>query len=268
MMQTVQRFSRNTVGRDFVVGDIHGAFDLVLDAMKEAGFDPQIDRLFSVGDLIDRGPGSHRCAAFLAQSFVHAVRGNHEDMLLELYSAGVPDPAVLDVASRYNGLEWWLDVPENRRMEILDAIRKLPLAIEVDTARGSVGLIHADVPTGMRWGEFLLRLEAGDTETIHTCLWGRDRIRRQDTSGVGGVGRLFVGHTPQWTGATRLANVYAIDSGAVFGQCGLKKEGCLTMVETMAKTGVIAAPKRSIGLVDLRVADAPEDRPFGAYALV
>lgn len=219
-MQKIKRFTLNTVGRDFVVGDIHGAFDLVLEAMDRAGFDKQRDRLFSVGDLIDRGPGSHRCARFLAQPYVHAVRGNHEDMLLELYASGEPDPNVLAVAARFNGFEWWLGATETRRAEILSAISQLPLAIEIETERGTVGLIHADVPAGMDWSEFLALIEAGDSDATHTCLWGRDRIRSRDTTGITGVGRVFAGHTPQWDGAVRLGNFYGIDSGAVFGALG------------------------------------------------
>lgn len=182
----VMRLGRNEGARDFVVGDIHGAFDLVIDAMRAVCFDPEADRLLSVGDLIDRGPGSHRCAACLAKPYVYAVRGNHEDMLIELYAEGAPAPAVLQIAARYNGLDWWLDVKEEQRQTILDAIRKLPLAIGLETTRGTVGLIHADVPRGMRWGEFLDALEAGHSEVIKTCLWGRDRILAADDAGVQG----------------------------------------------------------------------------------
>lgn len=261
----VMRLGRNEKGRDFVVGDIHGAFDLVIDAMKAVSFDPEADRLLSVGDLIDRGPGSHRCAAFLAQPYVYAVRGNHEDMLIELYADGAPESAVLEFAARNNGFAWWLDVPEEQRQQILDAIRKLPLAIELETARGTVGLIHADVPRGMTWSEFLDALEAGDAYVIKTCLWGRARILSADDAGVLGVGRVFVGHTPQWDGVTRFGNVYAVDTGAVFGQLGIK-DGCLTMVEAMARTAVLTAPRAHFELFDLREGGLPDDGPYGAYA--
>lgn len=262
----VMRFDRNVRGRDFVVGDIHGAFDLVIDAMKQARFDPDKDRLFSCGDLIDRGNASHRCVRFLAQPYVFSVRGNHEDMLIELYENGSPDPAILQVAARYNGFSWWLDMAEYERQEILDAIRKLPLVIEVETERGTVGLIHADVPVGMEWAEFLSRIENGDPETIHTCLWGRDRLRALDTTGVLGVGRLFVGHTPQWGGIRKAANVWAVDTGAVFGQIGIKAEGCLTMAEIITRTEVLVMPRKMPGLVDLRNDDTPTDALFGRYA--
>ena len=43
-----------------------------------------------------------------------------------------------------------------------------------------------------------------------------------------GIGRVFVGHTPQWGGLRRYGNVYAIDTGAVFGWLGM--DGHLTCV--------------------------------------
>ena len=53
------RFAQNTVGRDFAVGDIHGCFTELQRGLDAIGFDPSTDRLFSVGDLVDRGPESH-----------------------------------------------------------------------------------------------------------------------------------------------------------------------------------------------------------------
>jgi hypothetical protein len=48
----------NTAGRDFVCGDIHGCFDELDAALAKLQFDPAVDRLISVGDLVDRGPRS------------------------------------------------------------------------------------------------------------------------------------------------------------------------------------------------------------------
>lgn len=118
----IKYFARNVQGRDFVVGDIHGAFDLVLRAMEQAKFDPAIDRLFSVGDLIDRGNGSHRCVKLLAQPYVHVVRGNHEDMLIDLYKDGEPAHEILMFAARSNGFGWWLSTSDSQRQDILAAI--------------------------------------------------------------------------------------------------------------------------------------------------
>ncbi|GIK44882.1 MAG: hypothetical protein BroJett012_07850 [Betaproteobacteria bacterium] len=50
-MDMTKKLARNERGRDFVVGDIHGAFDLVLRAIDKARFDPARDKppLFRAG---------------------------------------------------------------------------------------------------------------------------------------------------------------------------------------------------------------------------
>lgn len=265
----ILRVSRNLAGRDFIVGDIHGAYNSVLAAMKAANFDGSCDRLFSVGDLIDRGADSWRCARFLRQAYVAAVKGNHEDMLLELYKDGVPDEAVLRAMANFNGFGWWLDTTPEQRVEILSAVVMLPLVIEIETSRGMVGIVHADVPAGMDWPTFVREIDAGNPEVIHTALWGRNRIQAGNTDGVRGIGRVFVGHTPQWNGLQRLGNVYAVDTGAIFGETGRKEEGRLTMAEMACKTEMLTAP-RPVQLIDVRASleGGPETstEPFGNYA--
>src|SRR5690606_31496336 len=105
MTQMIQCFERNTVGRDFAVGDIHGHFARLSAALDAAGFDPaKGDRLFSVGDLVDRGPECEKAIDWLAEPWFHAVRGNHEDIAIR-YAKGNPvDQAIY---SR-NGGDWFM----------------------------------------------------------------------------------------------------------------------------------------------------------------
>lgn len=264
----VLRLAQNTKGRDFIVGDIHGAFTTLLAAMKAANFDGSCDRILSVGDLIDRGVDSWRCAKFLRQPYVEAVRGNHEDMLLELYKDGVPDEAILLCAARQNGFGWWLAVPEEQRMEIVQVIRELPTVIELETSRGLVGLVHADVPAGMSWSEFVREIEAENDDVIQTALWGRDRVSSGNSDGIEGVGRVFVGHTPQWDGLQKYGNLYNVDTGAIFKEIGRKDAGRLTFAAATCQTVVLTAPKATC-LFDVREDPpdfrAPDEHPFGSY---
>lgn len=66
----------NSLGRDFIVDDLHGCLDLLDIELDRVGFDPAVDRLFSVGDLIDRGPDSMGCLRLLNKPWFFAVRGN------------------------------------------------------------------------------------------------------------------------------------------------------------------------------------------------
>ena len=258
-----RKLEANTKGRDFVVGDIHGCFDLVLRAMDQVKFDQSCDRIFSVGDLIDRGPGSHRSAKFLSHDWVHGVRGNHEDMLLEIYQDGPPHQAVLDYMHSRNGFDWWRDLGGGARQDVLDAIRKMPIAIEVATPRGTVGLVHADVPGGLTWQQFLAALESRDMKVAHDALWGRDRVQREDMTGVAGVGRVFVGHTPLRS-LVKLGNVYAVDTGAVFGFLE-RMEGALTFAQANAGTAIyknLGELGPPAGLVSVLTDADPPKRPF------
>ena len=264
----ILRLKENTAGRDFVIGDIHGAYDLVLEAMRQVKFNRKVDRLFVVGDLVDRGPQSHRCRKFLEQDYTFAVSGNHDKTLVDIHAQGEPPQALVDWLKRNNGFGWWESVEPAERVAIVQALAQLPLVIEIETARGTVGLLHAEVPRGMDWKTFTAKIEAGDPETTESCLEGRERYKQQDFSGVPGIDRIFVGHTVHWGGATRYGNVYSIDTGAIFGQLGIKDKGSLTMASLVARTGILAGPRAAQGLVDLRLHEETEVNmePFGQYA--
>ena len=56
----------------YVVGDIHGHFEELTALLDEINFDHQIDKLVSVGDLVNRGPMSLETIRFcknLGKSF-------------------------------------------------------------------------------------------------------------------------------------------------------------------------------------------------------
>lgn len=83
----VRQLPSNDQGKDFIVGDIHGCLTLLLRLLDAVNFDKSRDRLFSVGDLIDRGPHSLECLYLSASPWFYAVQGNHEQLLLECFSA-------------------------------------------------------------------------------------------------------------------------------------------------------------------------------------
>lgn len=262
----VVRHAMNTKGRDFIVGDIHGTFSVVAAALNAVRFQFGKDRLFAVGDLVDRGPESRRARAFATNPSVFPCLGNHEDMFLELYSHGdEPNEAILRYQTRHNGMGWWMDLPQDERMALVRAFRDLPIVQEIETTRGIVGLVHAEVPIGMDWQTFVANVEAGDRATIKSALWGRTRIQHGDASGVRGIDRVFCGHTiidaPHQAG-----NVYYIDTGSFVGVSDkYEGDGRLTMAELTSRTQVFRNPP-SGEYFDIR-GEAIDDQPFGKYAL-
>jgi serine/threonine protein phosphatase 1 len=132
----------NQAGRDFVVGDVHGCFTELRQLLEQVVFDGSRDRLFSVGDLVDRGPESRQVLEWLAKPWFYAVRGNHEQMALEF------DLAQTDACERYlnNGGGWFICLDEKDKQAYRTAFMRLPLAMEVVSEHGLIGLLHADCP--------------------------------------------------------------------------------------------------------------------------
>lgn len=215
----VRRFPVNARGRDLVVGDVHGCFSKLAAALADVGFNPDAgDRLFLLGDLVDRGPESAAVLDWLDRPGVFAIRGNHEEMA-ELFAAGQ-----LDVRSYgSHGGSWFIGLTPPERQPVLDAFAALPVAIELETPGGLVGLVHADCPDAS-WPFFTRRLLAGGQHTAHACtmaLWGRSRADSLFAGPVEGVRAVLVGHTPVER-VTSLGNVVFLDTGAWFsgGACG------------------------------------------------
>ena len=202
----------NTNGRDFVVGDIHGCFDLLSKVLRDIRFDPDADRLFSVGDLVDRGPRSAQVGEWLARPWFHPVRGNHEQMAID-YVRGELDFLEYQI----NGGGWFIGLPAGRQAEIARMFGALPIAIEVGTRAGAVGIVHADCPFDS-WQELIAELDSEDGEVIaDISMWSRERFGARIASRVAGITKIFVGHTPVDRDLL-LGNVHYIDTGAVFNQ--------------------------------------------------
>lgn len=203
-----KRFARNPIGRDYIVGDVHGHFTKLQAALDAIGFEPRRDRLFSVGDLVDRGPESEDAREWLAKLWFHAVRGNHEQMAIDA-AAGMYDPSMY----RANGGAWFMALPKEHQRYFAYAFSALPIAIELETLQGHVGIVHADAPVE-RWERMDAQLNGMAAEPFaQLCMWSRDRIESAFGAGVQGVRAVVVGHTPVER-FTSLGNVLYIDTGA------------------------------------------------------
>ena len=213
-MNKLKRFEINTAGRDFAVGDIHGHFTKLQAALDAAGFNPVTDRLFSVGDLVDRGPESALVLEWLARPWFHAVQGNHEDMAISYAQQALRDDLYM-----HNGGAWLMAKNQDEKAEYAVALSELPVAIEVETAAGLVGIVHADCPFPtwqmlQSWAEGNMPGMRNIQEAVQ---WSRSRIATENHEGVSGVRALVVGHTPTRQPAV-LGNVYHIDTGAWMGR--------------------------------------------------
>lgn len=186
-VEMVKHFPLNTEGRDFAIGDIHGYFNVLDKVLEEVDFDKTKDRIFSVGDLVDRGPESIRFSDYIFEPWFHAVRGNHEQLQLQHHS---------NELRVQNGGRWFVNEWEDSQREIRALIGQLPVAIDVQTKHGLVGIVHANVPFE-DWALFTKRLELGwGEQLVQYATWDRSRwrYRDRDSSPVENVAHILCGH--------------------------------------------------------------------------
>jgi len=196
--------------RLFVCGDIHGCLDALMTKLRIIGFDFERDRLYALGDLVDRGPDSEGVMALLDQPWFDSIQGNHEVLMIEAANGN----GSMHVA---NGGGWFAMLPPARRAELAERAMRLPVAMTVETPSGrKVGLVHADVP-GDDWLQFIDRLE---TEQVRDMAqWSRERIgraryeiERQHMQPIRNIDHVYMGHTPVKE-PVRAANMSWIDTG-------------------------------------------------------
>ncbi len=103
----------------YAVGDIQGCFDELEALLDHVGFQRGTDRLWCVGDLVNRGPKSLQVLRFVTElgDSAHIVLGNHELNLIAI-AAGVrelrPQDTVQDILDAADGaqlLEWLTGQP-------------------------------------------------------------------------------------------------------------------------------------------------------------
>jgi len=184
-----------------------------MSALAGVQFDDEKDRVFSVGDLIDRGPNSAECLELLTEPWFHAVKGNHEDMML----GAQPDHVWM-----MNGGNWIHEFYMAQELELADLIRNYMFdKITVNTLQGRIGVVHADALG--HWRDIGINQIDPDKVTS-SVTWGRKRLGAGLSEVVEGVEAVVVGHTIV-EGVQVLGNVVYIDTGAFAG-------GNLTMLES------------------------------------
>jgi serine/threonine protein phosphatase 1 len=135
----------NTEGRDIIIGDLHGHLDELTSALNILQFDPNIDRIISCGDLIDRGPNSLECAQLIYEPYFFAVKGNHE----ELMEKSIISQSHMHIKCwMENGGTWAIDELKYNSVFMLDIANKfkeLPLIISLGERKNRINIVHAEL---------------------------------------------------------------------------------------------------------------------------
>lgn len=240
--------------RILIVGDVHGCLD-ELDELVDVLAPTACDRLFFLGDLVDRGPDSvgvvRRVRALVdAHPGSLAVAGNHEEKALRLRRQGRP------------GHPWTseMDAADWQFVESMPLFHRLP---EVGALLLHGGLYPRFFETDGGLGEPPPKWHQGGGGRMNH-LRRVLRVRNVDSSGAfsagdgqgtdlvhwtevydGREGFCFFGHDPQLSrlGPLRAPHTTGLDTGCCFG--GRLSSAVLSRGVDPARAEIVSVPARA-----------------------
>lgn len=252
--------SENQTGRDFVVGDIHGCYEDFMALLQSVKFHKARDRVFSVGDLINRGPHSLKSLELLKQPWFFSCRGNHEQMLIDWlrapYASEPYDPSWMSdffgsFTKRQQFAGAWLSILE-----------RMPYVISVGKDEQQFLVVHAEILESKKsvTQEMIEQWAFSDPEKAqHRAIWGRSLItayennkqvaRAHDVS----VAPIYCGHTIV-SDPIMLARQHYIDGGAfmAYHKQFNGERCCMRLVEPKTQTcWEIDTRRKDIHLCDI-----------------
>lgn len=140
----------------YVFGDIHGRYRQLKRIVESLDYNPRRDRIIFVGDLIDRGEDAPGVVSYVIElqaqnPRVVALRGNHEQMLLDLLDEGDPLWLIPENGGIMTMNQYGCEINEETStislhipQEHLDFFRRMPFFYEDDKAL----YVHAGIVPG------------------------------------------------------------------------------------------------------------------------
>lgn len=197
--------------KTFVIGDIHGCYNALINCLALSSFDYANDRLIALGDVCDRGSGVRECIDELLKiKHLIFILGNHDAWTLEWAVQGHSNDDWIEHGGNATKASYKDGMPK----EHIALLAKAPLYFEENKRL----FVHAgfDIKKGVK-----------DTPK-EMLYWDRDLISTAETLHdvspefrIRGYDEIFIGHTPDLvefkTEPRHLCNIWAMDTGAAYG---------------------------------------------------
>ena len=192
--------------RTIAIGDVHGCADEFEELLAKLELKPD-DRVIQVGDLVNRGPDSHRVIELAREYQVESIIGNHELRLLTARRKNKPS-----LLNQYDQVA--LEELTNDDWNYLEAMPKFLYDAQIKTVIVHGGFLP-NIPWQTQSSEIITNIQVIDNE-------GRAAKRADAPNSApwadswGGSPFVVYGHTPRPRVFERKGSI-GIDTGCVYG---------------------------------------------------
>lgn len=192
--------------RTIAIGDVHGCADEFEELLTKLKLKPE-DRLIQVGDLVNRGPDSHRVIELARKYQVESIIGNHELRLLTARKKNKPS-----LLNQYD--QTTVEQLTADDWEYLKAMPKFLYDAQIDTVFVHGGFLP-NKPWQTQGSDLITKIQVIDKK-------GKPAKRSDAPEAApwadfwGGSPFVVYGHTPRPRVFERKGSI-GIDTGCVYG---------------------------------------------------
>jgi serine/threonine protein phosphatase 1 len=126
--------------RRIIIGDVHGHYEALISLLDAIAL-AEDDKVYFLGDLIDRGPLSAKVVDFVMSNNYKCLLGNHEQMLLDAVGNGQISSNLLQSWLYSGGYATLVSYNNKIPQEHIDWMRSLPTYLDL----GDIWLVHAGI---------------------------------------------------------------------------------------------------------------------------
>jgi len=169
----------------YAIGDIQGCFDALQRLLAKLDFDPRRDRLWLVGDLVNRGPQSLEVLRFVKRLDAAAITvlGNHDLHLLMLAEGGAQqrdDDTLAEVLAARDRDELLIWLRHQPLLHVADGFAMVHAGLLPQWSVTQAQALAAEVEAALRAGnyrDFLAHMRGSEPRTWQADLKGWARLR-------------------------------------------------------------------------------------------
>jgi Calcineurin-like phosphoesterase. len=196
--------------KTFVIGDIHGRYNALMEVIEKSSFDPEEDKLICLGDVCDGGMQTYHVIEYLRKlpNLVY-IWGNHDgEWFRDYLRTGVELP----IWTHQGGIDTLYSyrlhndeiIPESHK-EFIDS--GVPYHIETIDGKKSI-FVHGGFDPHRPIEE----------QNYHELVWDRQLISFAKENWISEYDQVFVGHTTTEAFGSfepiKFHNLWMLDTGA------------------------------------------------------
>lgn len=205
----------NPAGSDYVISDVNGCLSVLTSLLNSVNFSSN-DRLFLVGNIIDKGAHSKELIDFTSADNIFPILGSSElIMCMALHPQASRSTSELFMEQwDLHGGQWRHSLAKSELSRLYSIVSKWPLSV---TVKGDsvFGMVHSEPPFD-NWEQFVS--SELSYEVLNDATTGQTILQGSRDGYIAGVDCVVCGHTQLARPPVIVGNCRFINHGIVIGR--------------------------------------------------